>query len=401
MNLIIIGDSIGIPNGMAPTSRTLNLAKAFKESGAAVRILLCRPSEFGEIKNHEVEGKVDSIPFEYANKVTYYSRHWIVRRIQNLWGLIRTLYLLSKYFPGKEENVVLAYSRNITTMLLIRGMSYCVGYKIILELCEWPESQFSKHLYDKFRKKVYCRYALKLCDGVIVISRDIAYRVQKFCKTHSLALPVIQVPVLVNLAETNYRKIEPNRSDYLFYCGSFVYTETIIHILSAFKKVVQAHPKIELIISGSGDEAQLRKVKSEIRSLRLKQSVTLAGFLPRNELLAYMKHASALLIPLENDPQSNARFPTKVGEYLLSETPVITHAVGDLKELFLDRVNIFFCKEYTPEELFKSIDEVLRNPSQAAKVGQEGRREAVKHFSYSSHVNSLNALLNSISSKDA
>jgi len=48
----------------------------------------------------------------------------------------------------------------------------------------------------------------------------------------------------------------------------------------------------------------------------------MAGFVPRPELLRLYRQSSLLLAPLFDDVRSEARFPTKIAEYLGSGRPV-------------------------------------------------------------------------------
>jgi glycosyltransferase involved in cell wall biosynthesis len=127
-----------------------------------------------------------------------------------------------------------------------------------------------------------------------------------------------------------------------------------------------------------------------------KKSIINFPFLSRNNLLQAYCQASALLIPLFNDEQSKARFPTKIGEYLASGTPVITSAVGDIPLFFIDNFNGYICQPGNEEQFADKIKYILQNPLQSNDIGSRGRKMATENFQYSLYSNQLNLFFNGV-----
>ena len=134
------------------------------------------------------------------------------------------------------------------------------------------------------------------------------------------------------------------------FAGSPVYSETIRFIIKSMAFVINEYPHCQLIITGwKENDPHVAWMKSETIGQALQNNIILAGYVSRNELLTLYKGSNALLIPLFDDVTSKARFPIKVGEYLLSSRPVISTNVGDIPLYLKNNVTALICKPGDPK----------------------------------------------------
>ena len=128
---------------------------------------------------------------------------------------------------------------------------------------------------------------------------------------------------------------------------------------------------VALVVEGEG-------VQHAVDDGRLR----ICGYLERSALLAAYQHAAALLIPLQDDLRSRARFPSKVGEYLASGRPVVTTRVGEVERFLRDGDTAYIA---VPDDIAAFSDKmaaVLEDPARADLIGASGRRRAEEMFSY-------------------
>ena len=117
--------------------------------------------------------------------------------------------------------------------------------------------------------------------------------------------------------------------------------------------------------------------------------ITFAGFLSYEELKSYMWHASALLLPLwANEERSICRFPTKLGEYLASGTPVITCPVGDVANYLSHEKNAFVVPAANVQAYGQAIRSVLDEPNKAQEIGARGKSVSMD-FDFRKHTDEL------------
>ena len=106
--------------------------------------------------------------------------------------------------------------------------------------------------------------------------------------------------------------------------------------------------------------------------------------------------AVALLIPLFDDLRSQARFPTKIGEYLASARPVVTTAVGEIERFFTDSKTACISPPGDPDAFADRLLAVLDDPDLASRIGVAGRRLAEERFEYSRQGPALRAFLDDV-----
>jgi glycosyltransferase involved in cell wall biosynthesis len=75
-------------------------------------------------------------------------------------------------------------------------------------------------------------------------------------------------------------------------------------------------------------------------------------------------------------------FPTKLGEYLVFEIPVITTAIGEMANYLIIEENAFILECNNTDMLTKKIVHIIQNPEQSRKIGINGKETATIHFNY-------------------
>jgi len=107
----------------------------------------------------------------------------------------------------------------------------------------------------------------------------------------------------------------------------------------------------------------------------------LPGFVSDDKLRTLMNGAVALLLPLWDTERSACRFPTKLGQYLSSESAVVATAIGDLISYLVDGKSACLVAPNSVDGFAKKIILLLRNSEWAKSIGIAGREVAKQHFS--------------------
>ena len=225
-------------------------------------------------------------------------------------------------------------------------------------------------------------------DGAVTISAEL----HKWAAREAGArrhFRVVDVPILVDVNEQQTHDYPPGEPLVVF-AGSPVYGTTIRFIFSAMQEVWRTRPECHLAVTGAtpGDPAA-GWLWAEVQEAELGDRVDLVGYLSRPELLDLYSRAHALLIPLFDDRQSRARFPTKIGEYLAAARPVVTNSVGEIPSYFTDGVDAVVCPPNDPVAFGRAIAGLLSDPARAALIGRRGRRVAETRFHYALYGESL------------
>ena len=147
--------------------------------------------------------------------------------------------------------------------------------------------------------------------------------------------------------------------------------------------VWERFPDCRLIVTGTTQADLAARWLAESADYRLDPRIVITGYLARETLFERYASAHALLIPLFDDVRSQARFPTKIGEYLASARPIVTTDVGEVPHLLTDCETAFICAPGDAGAYGAKVCEALADPDKASGIGEAGREVARRSFQYS------------------
>lgn len=180
---------------------------------------------------------------------------------------------------------------------------------------------------------------------------------------------------------TNLKK-QSNKEKYVVYCGNGTNNKDgMDELIKAFAITHQTHPEVKLYIVGpmpdKDDEAGNLKL---IDDLGIKDNVVFKGIQPANAIPQILKDATICALDRPDSLQAQNGFPTKLGEYLLSETPVVVTKVGDIPLFLKDKENAMLAEQRNPKDFSNKMSWLLDHPKEAATIGKNGANLARQSF---------------------
>ncbi len=369
-HLIYLGLS-GFPLGLAPIQRQKLIGKALIDSNWEVSVICTRGIHTME-SYVQPNGYYQGIYYEYVTGAVR-KNSFLLRNYYKFIAPIKEFIVIARLKKEKGITAAIITDRNLLwDAIKYRFFSYILGFKIYLNLVELykdrPNTSFFMRINDVFFNLI----GLNFYDGVLPISGYINKYITRFNKKSLL------VPILTDTAVFNELKGDKNES--VVYCGSAAYKEAIRLILDTFKLVKNKTIKLILVIGGSDN--QLSEIRNRINKLGIADRVELKRNIPDFELFYLYAFSRALLLPLFNTIQDNARFPHKFGEYLASGTVVITNKIGEIATYLNHLDNVIFASNNNPAEIAYWIDWVIENKISAEEIGKKGRMIAKEYFDY-------------------
>jgi glycosyltransferase involved in cell wall biosynthesis len=398
VSVVFLSDWGRFPHGMAASNRVRLLARACVDAGAHAHVVCMQAADRPDaVENTRTRGAWHGVTFEYTAGTTVRSPDFLVRRSVEARGWLAGAFrLVQLRRAGRMDCVYLWFTSQSLQAhrLVFITLLHALGVRVIMELNERPWS------LRRDRRLVERRASPLLgMDGAVSISRYLTRWVDQEAARLGRRLPVIEVPILLDTDEESGLVELPSGDPVVVFAGAPVYDRTVDFILDAMEHVWGRFPDCSLVITGSRlDDPATHALRARLRDRAAGgDRVRLAGYLPRRELLCLYAASAALLIPLFDDVESQARFPTKIAEYMASGRPVVSTRVGEVARLLTDGENALLSLDTTAEAYADSICLALSDEDAAARIGAAGRDFARSHFDYRAHAHRLAAFFAQVS----
>jgi glycosyltransferase involved in cell wall biosynthesis len=227
------------------------------------------------------------------------------------------------------------YGCNIVTLLADLPIDDTVGRKGI--------SKVLRRIFDHLTWK-----GITLCDKIITLNK---YAIQLF----SPDKPYIVMEGGLDSRDINEIPVKTSTKKNLVYSGALVEYSGIINLIKAMQYVEDKEAILNIYGSGQITEYVVQCAEKM-------DNVRYWGKIDNNSMKRIQSEAYLLINPRPVDNLiSKVTFPSKIFEYMVSGTPVLTTRLNGFTEEYYDKM--FFVKNNEPMELAGKINEIMGLPS--------------------------------------
>lgn len=381
--ITVVGQSSSDGSGVGGSARLKNMTNIFLNLGMDVDII-----SYSFFSNKfEIEKKTEG-----QLKIT------VLHVPDRMPKILKSLLIFPVFYYAfkSSKNSDLIFSDFITEIAYLPSIILGKLFRkpIILDLIDINFFKITEFIKKHFIKKA---------DMVFAIS----YFLFNQASNHYNCKNVVYMP---NFIDTNLFKFDKNireikreqlglktKDIVIGYTGSFAEYEGLGVLINAFKILKKKYPQTKLAIMGkayfSGDE----NIEKILKNLDLENEVifippqkyeTVPQFLSAFDILACSK------IDCEINRVAN---PVKVTEYISMGLPTVCSAVGGIIDTIEDNLNGFLVVPGDVNSLVEQIEWIILNPEKSDEIGGNGRKKALKEYSYNAmNENVKEALINLI-----
>lgn len=142
-------------------------------------------------------------------------------------------------------------------------------------------------------------------------------------------------------------------------------------VLSAFQLAAARSPNLTLVITGR----LLPEHTARIAATKLGSRIRFLGLVPVARYPQLLGCLEAFFLPFTDRPANHGRWPGRINDYLCVGRPVITNAVGEMKQLLSTEPVGRLCAE-NPEAMAEALLELQADKTLCAELGRHARRLA-------------------------
>ena len=371
------------PNGLAAAKRRLCYIKGLKAAGDKINVIICnKVYERGKDDGMPAKGLYDGTPYCYVSG-KHKPPKWnkLMRGLDwNVIDPIRTFFYSLRHVH--KGDIVYVYLYPLFLQALILFASKIKGAMTIKETCEHPSSLRTNHKLRNLKDWVEYNLIMPRYNAFIVISKSLEFFVNRYKKKDA---KVIRIPILVDPEpyDIDYSSMQsPIDVPYIIHTGTMLeQKDCISKILHAFSRLKKEYTTTcKLVFTGKQSNQRICKYKEQIEQLGLVNDVVLMGYVNDEEILKLQHFAALSIIYKSDNLQTRNCFPTKLGEMLMSQIPVITTTVGEASYYLESGVNAYLFEENNETQLVNYMWNILSKPQEAIIVAKRGHDVALNSF---------------------
>ncbi len=320
--------------------------------------------------NHysRIQSQFKNITVEYL-----WSPYMLYRGIFRRLTLFRYISIFLKKL--KVGDIVYTYSLSLLTKMC----ENVKGVKVYAERTEHPDASagFLNPLLALSENGI--KETLHRLCGLFVISKPLKEYYEGLGMDPS---KIHIINMMVNADRFQDIKKTQNRERYIAYCGTASNNKDGVDLLiKAFAIICSKCTDIKLYIIGKTPSRKETSTNLKlIKDLGIEDRIVFTGVVPSEKMPQILKDAEVLALARPDNLQARYGFPTKLGEYLLTENPVVVTSVGDIPCFLQDGVSALVSEPSNIEMFAQKLLWAIENPKEALKIGRAGADIALKHF---------------------
>jgi glycosyltransferase involved in cell wall biosynthesis len=263
-----------------------------------------------------------------------------------------------------------------------------------------PEYGYGIRLNYFFDVKV--RTVLRHADYVIAVSKELASKVEELGAKNYVYIPNGVDSKIFNplIGIIEKEKVENIRhkwgvEDADLVIGFFrhLYPWYGVHYIPLIARLVTKNTsaKVKFVLAGSADPKYTELLHKLIVKLDLKADIIYLGKIPRT-LMPLIYQAVDIVI---NTSLTDGMPPSTL-EAMASGKPVVSFASGGNKELIVDGYNGFLIRLKNYRDFASKLLYLIENPSEAKKMGLNGRKLAEERYSLEKRIDKIINLYKSL-----
>lgn len=299
-----------------------------------------------------------------------YECHWlntinlpVLKQLSRKWGGRRVLKRWTR--ENASEGVVLTYS--IPPFLVKEVIKYSKknGVKTIALVPDLLRDMYMNERQSSLltkAKQLYLKPALRLqgeYDGYVYLTEAM----------HEVVAPGKPYIVMEGIAGIADGEADPREKAFpraVMYAGMLHEKYGIVALLDAFEMINTPDTELWLFGEGTAVEAINKRAAGN-------PAIKYFGTVPRNEIMMFEKKATLLVNARNPDDEFTLySFPSKMIEYMLSGTPLLTTKLKGIPEEYLEYV--FLAEDGSAESLALALSEALgRSDAELVGFGRSAR----------------------------
>lgn len=392
----ILITSSNFPTGGAGANYLNLFCKGLKLNGYSIKVWLLKGFYFGSFSTTHLKNNITeyNVPFTYLGFVSRPRNGFI----KILTELIRSFNLMVRLFsvlPERKKTTLLVYNNNFQLNIVI--FLFCKLFKI--KIVSFVPEFYDKYVFEGFflpKLKWYeflfnFFFLNKLSNKLIVFSyylKDL-YLEKGYKESNIIIQP--------NLTDFDYWEMKNSEKVYTIgYSGSPSLKDGLHDLFKAIGLLKEKGMELSLLVIGDSPfgKSLIPDLKIESKRLGIGNNVSFAGLVDLDTVKFLLGKCSILALTRPSMIQTQAGFPTKLGEYFASKRKIIVTNFGDIEKYFKKDIDVVMAETGNLNEIANKIKWMVENDEAAEAIALSGYKKAILLLEYKINVKKIIDFIN-------
>ena len=387
--------SMNFPSGGAGASYLNLFCRGLKSNGCKISVLLLKGYAFGNFSPNESRKNITSegIPYTYLG-LRKRPENQFLKLLDEFLSISRLIIYLASLLKNRHSVSLLVFNSEIQYNLPIFLITKPLGirvFKFVAEIID--KSEFKGSFLRQIKRYGHLfnfRYLNRTSDKMILFSY--------YLKDLYLQMGYLEENIFVqpNLTDFEYWKPVATKIKYtLGYSGAPYQKDGLSDLFRAMSMLNGDLSNISLLVIGDAPfgKSLIPDLRLECERLGLSGKVTFTGLVQSSKVKHYLSECEILTITRPSTIQTQAGFPTKLGEYFASGKPILATDFGDMGRYFKNGSEIVMAECGNPQSIANKLHWMLQNRNELELISKNGFERAKKLLEYRSSVTKIHNFL--------
>ena len=387
--------SMNFPSGGAGASYLNLFCRGLKSNGCKISVLLLKGYAFGNFSPNESRKNITSegIPYTYLG-LRKRPENQFLKLLDEFLSISRLIIFLVSLLKNRHSVSLLVFNSEIQYNLPIFLITKPLGirvFKFVAEIID--KSEFKGSFLRQIKRYGHLfnfRYLNRTSDKMILFSY--------YLKDLYLQMGYLEENIFVqpNLTDFEYWKPVATKIKYtLGYSGAPYQKDGLSDLFRAMSMLNGDLSNISLLVIGDAPfgKSLIPDLRLECERLGLSGKVTFTGLVQSSKVKHYLSECEILTITRPSTIQTQAGFPTKLGEYFASGKPILATDFGDMGRYFKNGSEIVMAECGNPQSIANKLHWMLQNRNELELISKNGFERAKKLLEYRSSVTKIHNFL--------
>lgn len=185
-------------------------------------------------------------------------------------------------------------------------------------------------------------------------------------------IEVIHNGIDTNLFTPNIDKSH-GRNNRLLWIGRFVKGKGVDYLVDAFELLKHKYPNLSMTMVGKGPEKE--RIEKRIRALDIGKNITIMDLVPNSNIVKLYQNSDVFVLPSIEEG-----VPRTILEAMSCGIPIVCSRLPHLVDIVKN--SGFLVPTRDPQALVDNISIILSDKELAMRMGNNGRTNAVNHYSW-------------------